>query len=301
MEITPTNTDLTTLPVSPTAAPTKTKSKWQPYALGLLAGLLIAVIAGAVAYTFGMNSNTKNDNTQANQATVTPTSTTMPIVTTTAMTQIPKKTGTEIIHTDPVYNQYNNYDLGFSIKYPAAPKWSTSCDTSKLDTQTLTQIVEDFPNKTVYVAFKTESLYGLNNTCKKTNITLDVIKNGIPSDRDRTSDGKMYPTFYAFHYATVNNDTELAQFGNKIYDVTYQDGKLCTIKSKTAFDSVNKDYNVRLDSNAGQNGYDDGTKCPLNFNYNLTYSESNKIALTWSIGQQPAFGGDYTLDGNFLH
>ena len=222
------------------------------------------------------------------------TPTTPPIETT-----VVAKTGSEIIPLNSESNQYNNYDYGFSIIYPKTPRGAGTCVDPSDSTSQPTQIIEDIPNKIVYIAYKTQPLRGLNDSCSIKNIDLNLIKNGIPYSSGSYK-STSYPTNFPFHFKTTNNDADIATFANEVYDITYQNGKLCTIGSKTLTDSTNQEYKILLNSNAGPNGYDDGTKCPLNFKYDFVYSNSKNLSITWAIGQQPAFGGNPTTNKEYV-
>jgi len=263
----------------------------------------LAIVGGIFLFVNNKEKgNESNTITPTLSVTTNPTSSLSqtPITTTTVTTNVAKKTGSEIIFTDSTNAQYINYDYGFVINYTKAISGFGTCADENDFSPMPMKITEDIPNKVVYLSYSTQAMHIGDAGCVTKNVDLNLIKTGLPYV-SKTYKTTIYPAIYAFHFKTVNNDTEIAAFGNEIYDQTYQDGKLCTIGLKQLTDSVNGEYKIKLNSNAGPNSYDDGTKCPLNFAYSFIYSNSKNLAITWAMGQAQIFNGDYKIDAAFVH
>ena len=217
----------------------------------------------------------------------------------------PIKHGSEIVSFNAESNQYNNYDYGFSIVYPKSPRGAGTCaDPISIATQP-TQIIEDFKNNVVYVAYTWQRAIGINEQCSIQNVNLNLIQNGLSA-----SSGPYkfiwYPTNYAFHFATTRNDAEIENFANKIYDDPTLSGGICTIGSKILTDPIHSDYKIRLNDNKKPDGDWDSTQCQLRA-YQFIYSASKNMSITVSYGQQFPFGGNpvthysYALYAKFIH
>ena len=175
---------------------------------------IISIISGAaLAYFFSQPSTKTQIVSYTNQVspTATLTSSTQPT------SQTLKQTGSQIIPLDSTYDQYNNYDIGFTVKFPKMPISNSSCfdgDTSLIPHPT--QVIEDINNKIIYIAEKETPIFRMDRTCSIKNVTLDMIKNGV-NGNSGAGIFNQKPASYMIKFATVTTDKSIINFVTQTY------------------------------------------------------------------------------------
>ncbi len=172
---------------------------------------------------------------------------------------------------------YHNARFGYSVLYPKYLVGSR-CDVQPYATEGYpVTVLEDGDSSIITPTILTHDQQAENSsetTCAKEDVTLDTIKKEMQD-----------PLFYYWGWKMVgqkniSNDAELLAFIRQWY------GTGCEILAKNETDQRGV-YDVEIKGDEGDDNV--GSLCPLNFIYALKYSPTQKIAVTWKIGQDGRF------------
>jgi len=198
----------------------------------------------------------------------------------------------ELTPIDEVWNQYTNYQLGFSIKIPkmmthfyGSCKWDEEGKKPSYRPEfklVPVKIFED--NNAVFISSK--YYYGLGGETKEDSVSYFSECNKVTNSLTLLKEDKSYQQSWEIISEEAINDQELDSFIKKHY------GPTCKLEEKTSTRQQGT-FSLSIDVGDFQN-VDEASErgCLVNYVYALRYFPQKNRVITWKLGQASTFYRD---------
>jgi len=280
----PTENITEVVPVTVTPVPVKKKVNiWLIVSL-----LLLLIIFGFLLWFILVGS--KVTNTPTNVITNSTTSTTESLVSessstlsnTSSLSTSSLSKEPEIVSVGDNVNNYVNYELGFSVKFPKTENVATTCDEASKEKTGKMPITTFNVTPNSFIISDQKVVQWWRTPCTVVDNTLYLLQNGVNKGEENLS-YKNFPEHTYIAFNEIDSDKDLQTIIDLIPEY-----KGCYVGSKKLMDNSTDTYEVTLVDKNGKSD-DMESDCYINAMYYFFYSTTNKSAVLTNATQSMRF------------